>query len=62
MKREGDKLNLSAEERELLNQAIGTLNQAEIKLEESYEKKNPNQFNSIKKFMIKINNKVMETL
>lgn len=62
MKDGDEKKNLSREEREFLNQVISSLYEAEIKLEESYNKKNPNQFNAVKKFMLKINERVEEIL
>jgi Fe-S cluster assembly iron-binding protein IscA len=61
MKEEG-KLIVSREDIDLLNQAIESLDFAETKLEEAYKKNNPNQFNAVKKFIIKINKRVSEIL
>jgi len=61
--KDGDsKMSLSKDEREFLNQAVSSLYEAEVKLEESYNKKNPNQFNAVKKFMLKVNERVEEIL
>jgi Fe-S cluster assembly iron-binding protein IscA len=61
MKEEG-KLIISREEIDFLNQAVGSLDFAEAKLEEAYKKNNPNQFNAVKKFIIKINKRVSDIL
>jgi hypothetical protein len=62
MEKERDDINISEEDRSFLNSAITSLDHAEKKLEESFNKNNPNQFNSIKKFMSKLNKKVSETI
>ena len=38
-----------------LNQLAVTLEQAEIKLEEAFKRKKPEQFNAVRQFMIKMN-------
>lgn len=50
------------EESSFLSQLIITLEQAEMKLEEAYEKKNPSQFKYMKEFILKIQGKIEEEL
>lgn len=53
--KEGGENNLN-----FLNQLVVSLEQAEIKLEQAYKHKRPNQFNAIKQFMIKLNKRILE--
>ena len=41
-----------------LNQLINSLKESELKLEESYKKKDLEKFNEIKKFMLKIHKEI----
>ena len=61
MKKES-KRGKSSEESSFLSQLILTLEQAELKLEEAYEKKNPTQFKYMKEFILKIQKKIGEEL
>lgn len=45
-----------------LNQLVVSMEEAEKKLEVAYKKKNPEQFKSIKEFILKLNKKIDEAL
>ena len=45
-----------------LNQLVKTLEEAELKLEETYNKKDYENFNNVKKLVIQIQNKMSEVL
>lgn len=45
-----------------LNQLIMTLEEAELKLEQSYKRNKPEQLNAIKDFILKIQKKISEEL
>ncbi len=45
-----------------LNQLVHTLEEAELKLEESYNKKNYENFNNMKKLIMQIQNKISGVL
>ncbi len=62
MEKEGDKPVLDSDTRDFLNHAVMSLEEAEKKLEESYNNRNPNRFNALKKFMLKINKSISETI
>jgi len=47
---------------DLLNQLVMSLEQAEIKLEQAYKRKKPEQFNAIKQFILKLNKKISEEI
>lgn len=53
---------LSGEDVAFLNQAYGSLEEAEKKLEEAYRKNKPEQFKSVKEFILKIQRKMGEVL
>jgi len=57
--KEGDALNQKVI---FLNQLIASLEQAEEKLEKAYLKEDQNQFNIIRDFMLKIQNKISENI
>lgn len=46
---------------DFLNQLVLSLEQAEHKLEQAYERKKPEQFNAAKQFIIKINKRIWES-
>lgn len=52
----------TSEDSSFLSQLILTLEQAELKLEESYEKNNSTQFKYMKEFILKIQKKIEEEL
>ena len=45
-----------------LNQLVKALEEAELKLEEAYEKKDYEDFNKSKKFMLQIQRKISEVI
>jgi hypothetical protein len=45
-----------------LNQLVKSLEEAESKLEKTYEKKNYEEFNKSKKFMLKIQRQISEVI
>jgi hypothetical protein len=45
-----------------LNQIVMTLEQAEIKMEQSFRRKKNEQFNAAKQFILKLNKKISEEL
>ena len=45
-----------------LNQLVKSLEEAESKLEKAYEKKNYEEFNKSKKFMLKVQKQVSEVI
>ena len=47
---------------DFLNQLANALEKAEINLEEAYRKGNSNQFNKVKKFILQIQEKILEGL
>ncbi len=51
---------ISNQDLDSLNQIVLSLEQAEEKLEYSYNKKKPEQFNAIKQFILKLNKKITE--
>ena len=62
MEKTGVKNVLSKEKIYFLNQLITSLGEAESKLEEHYNKKDHENFNNSKKFMISISKKISETV
>ena len=50
------------EDIEFLNQLIKALEEAELKLEEAYEKKDYENFNKSKKFIMQIQRKISEVI
>ncbi len=50
------------EEIPFLHQLIITLGEAELKLEEAYQKGNAAQFRNMKEFILKISNKISEEM
>jgi hypothetical protein len=50
------------EDVELLGQLAQSLQKAEIKLEEAYQKKNYDDFNKIKRFIMAVQAKISEVL
>lgn len=46
----------------ILNQFVKTLYEAELKLEETYNKKNPEKFNDSKKLMLKIQKQISKII
>jgi len=46
----------------LLNQLVKTLYEAELKLREAYNKKNPEKFNDSKKLILKIQKQISEII
>ncbi len=52
----------SEREASFLRQMVISLDQAELKLEEAYRKKKPEQFKSIKIFILKLNKRIAEAL
>ncbi len=51
---------LDRENIDLLNQSMKSLEEAELKLEEAYEKKEYERFDKIKKFILEIESKIGE--
>lgn len=45
-----------------LNQLVVSLEQAEIKLEQAFKRKRPEQFNATKKFILNLNKKILEEI
>lgn len=45
-----------------LNQLVISLEQAEIKLEQAFKRKKPEQFNATKKFILNLNRKILEEI
>jgi len=45
-----------------LNQLVKSLEESELKLEKAYEKKNHEEFNKSKKFMMKIQKQISERI
>lgn len=60
MKKEGE--NFSKEDIPFLNQLVKSLEEAELKLEEAYEKKDYEKFNKSKKFMLEIQKQISEAI
>jgi len=56
----GKRKFLSVEELKFLNQMVSSLEQSELKLEQAYRKKKPNQFNAVKQFVLKLNKKIAD--
>jgi hypothetical protein len=50
------------EDASLLRHLISSLDEAEKKLEESYEKKDADNFNKTKKFILQINQKISDVI
>lgn len=46
----------------VLSQLVKTLEEIESKLEEAYDKKDPDKFNNSKKFMLKIQKQISQIL
>jgi hypothetical protein len=53
---------IAKKDMDFINQAVISLEQAEMKLEEAYRRKKPEQFNAIKQFILKLNKKISEEL
>jgi hypothetical protein len=64
MKEEGDESSKKKIEEDALQlrQLIGSLDDSTKKLEEFYKKKNPDDLNKTKKFILQINNKILDLL
>ena len=52
----------SGENIEFLNQLVNSLKEAELKLEYSYNHQSHEDFNKIKKFILEIQKRIIETL
>ncbi len=53
---------MKREDIEFLNQLIKALEEAELRLEETYEKKDYENFNKTKKFIMQIQRKISEVI
>ena len=56
------KKSSKSDELSFLGQMVISLEEAEVKLEEAYKKKKPEQFRSIKEFILKLNKKISEAI
>ncbi len=59
---EKERKNFSKEEIPFLTQLVKSLEEAELKLEEAYEKKDYEKFNKSKKFMLEIQKQISEMI
>lgn len=50
------------EDLSFLSQMVISLGEAEVKLEEAYRKKKPEQFKAVKEFILKLSNKIEEAI
>lgn len=50
------------EDLKFINQMVLSLEQAELKLEQAYKRKKPEQFNATKQFIVKLNKKIMDSI
>lgn len=57
---DSEKPRETEEDISMLKQLVDSLDESEKKLEEFYKKKDPENFNKVKKFMIKIMEKIAE--
>ena len=54
--------NLTKEELTFLSQLIKALGEARVSLEQAYERKDYDNFNKSKKFLLQIQNKILEII
>ena len=52
---------LSLEDLKFIDQMMISLEQAELKLEQAYKRKKPNQFDAVKKFILNLNKKINDS-
>ena len=62
MAKDSKKEAKSEKEISFLNQLVIALEESEIKLEESYKKNKPEQFDIIRNFMLKLQSKISEEI